>query len=85
VKFLAFRGLGYTSLAFRGLGYTSLAFHSVTTESQQHREWLFGGLEFTGHSFVQAQVQAFLGNHDVAAATLNGIVNSLSSVRCDEF
>ena len=51
----------------------------LATDQVRAASGLQSGTLGDGHSFVQAQVQAFLGNHEVAADTLKGIVLSLSS------
>jgi tetratricopeptide (TPR) repeat protein len=57
------------------LGKTNLATDQVRAASGLQT----GESSLGGQSFVQAQVQAFLGNHDLAAANLEGVVESLAS------
>lgn len=57
------------------LGNTDLATDQVRAASGLQSD----GSTEAEHSFVQAQVQAFLGNHDIAAANMEEIVESLAS------
>ena len=57
------------------MGNTDLATDQVRAASGLQSD----GSAMGEHSFVQAQVQAFLGNHDVAAANMEAIVESLAS------